>query len=106
MTTTSKLHDEAMSLADDAWVKRYEGDFAAYKEVIRAAYEKERAAAESITREVDFEPTRSVLLRSAASLALECGETREAERLVSVALALLSHFGEANRCFPASFMAE
>src|SRR5882724_6544101 len=82
MTTTSKLHDEAMSLADNAWLKRYEGEFSAYKDMIRAAYEKEREAAESIIKEVDLEPTRSVLLRSAASLALECVETREAERLV------------------------
>ncbi len=86
MTITSKLHDEAMSLAEDAWVKRHEGDFVAYRKAIRVAYEKERAAAESVAGEVDFEPTRSVLLRSAASLALECGETREAERLVSIAL--------------------
>ncbi|HEX5271222.1 MAG TPA: hypothetical protein VFW33_12065, partial [Gemmataceae bacterium] len=34
-----------------------------------------------------LEPTRSVLHRSAASLALECGEYREAERLIATALA-------------------
>jgi hypothetical protein len=33
------------------------------------------------------EPTRSVLHRSAATLALDCGEYREAERLVATALA-------------------
>ena len=35
---------------------------------------------------MEFEPTRSVLHRSAASLALECDETREAERLIGRAL--------------------
>ena len=35
---------------------------------------------------LEFEPTRSVLHRSAASLALECDEIREAERLIGRAL--------------------
>ena len=30
------------------------------------------------------EPTRSVLLRSAASLAIDCGEQRDAERLIAL----------------------
>lgn len=87
MTIPSVLHNEAMTLADDAWLKRQEGDFVAYKEFIRAAFEKERAAVDALTGNLNKEPTRSVLLRSAASLALECGKTREAERLVSIALA-------------------
>ena len=37
--------------------------------------------------QLDFEPTRSVLHRSAASLAVECLQLREAERLIGRALA-------------------
>jgi hypothetical protein len=37
--------------------------------------------------DLSAEPTRSVLHRSAAALAVECGEAREAERLIAVALA-------------------
>jgi hypothetical protein len=35
---------------------------------------------------LDYEPTRSVLFRSAATLALRCGELREAEKLASIGL--------------------
>ena len=35
----------------------------------------------------DLEPTRSVLHRSAATLAVECSELREAEKLIGRALA-------------------
>jgi hypothetical protein len=43
-------------------------------------------AAEQLRGDFDAEPSRSVLYRSAASLAMECGETREAEKLISIAL--------------------
>ena len=33
---------------------------------------------------LEMEPTRSVLLRSAASLALDCGEVRQSERCYSL----------------------
>ena len=71
MKTTAELHAEAMELAETAWIKRQEGDFAAYKRLVDEAYEKERAAAESVISARNLEPTRSVLFRSAASLALE-----------------------------------
>ena len=47
----------------------------------------EKKAAVEIAGDFDFEPSRSVLHRSAASLALQCGEFREAERLIAGALA-------------------
>ncbi len=50
------------------------------------AFELERQAAERAVNEAAPEPTRSVLLRSAATLAHRCGEFREAERLVATAL--------------------
>src|SRR5262249_12481203 len=50
------------------------------------AFECERRAAEKAALDSVGEPTRSVLCRSAATLALDCGELREAERLIAVAL--------------------
>ena len=55
-------------------------------ELTRRAFELERDAAREIENQLEFEPTRSVLHRSAASLALECQEVREAERLIGRAL--------------------
>jgi hypothetical protein len=46
----------------------------------------EKRAALLSSKYEDYEPTRSVLLRSAASLAIDCGEFREAERLIAAAL--------------------
>jgi hypothetical protein len=87
MKDAAALHRDAMDIADDAWVRRQEGDFVGYTERIKGAYQAERTAAEMMLSAGAAEPTRSVLLRSAASLALECGETRQAEKLVSIALA-------------------
>jgi hypothetical protein len=53
----------------------------------QAAFAKERAAADLTANQLDLEPTRSVLHRSAAVLAIECGELRDAERLIGHALA-------------------
>ena len=43
-------------------------------------------AASSFRHDLAAEPSRSILLRSAASLALDCREHREAERLIAIAL--------------------
>jgi hypothetical protein len=75
-----------MDLADQAYLARLHGDSAKSKELLRKAFEKEREAANIMVSNYDNEPTRSVLHRSAASLAIDCGEMREAERLISSAL--------------------
>ena len=53
----------------------------------RQAFELERNAAQLLLQSFDVEPTRSVLYRSAATLALECGEYVEARRLAHQGLA-------------------
>ncbi|MEI6501934.1 MAG: hypothetical protein WCP21_13015, partial [Armatimonadota bacterium] len=54
---------------------------------IEEAFGYEREAAQQIPASSDTEPSRSVLHRSAAALALQCGDLREAERLACAALA-------------------
>ncbi len=77
-----------MQLVDQALVARLHRDSSAgdAPTLFRLAFEAEREAASLVAQQLDLEPTRSVLLRSAASLALECGEVREAERLIATAL--------------------
>src|SRR5262249_61315975 len=53
---------------------------------LRQALDHERRAAELAAADLALEPTRSVLHRSAATLAWQCGEYREAERLITTAL--------------------
>jgi hypothetical protein len=87
MNEIIELHGEAMELADKAAEARRLQDGARFLQLSRAAFEKEAAAAQRLVERFDLEPTRSVLLRSAASLALDCGEIRRAEQLISGALA-------------------
>lgn len=86
MKSINELHDAAMDFADQAFLARRRGDNNAAKSLTRRAYEYELKAAEYLRDDFNAEPSRSVLYRSAASLAMECGETREAERLISTAL--------------------
>lgn len=75
-----------MELVDQAFLAKRRGNASLANELTRLAFEQELAATELLKHAADIEPTRSVLLRSAASLALECGEIREAERLITTAL--------------------
>ncbi|MGA9381769.1 MAG: hypothetical protein WBV73_23655 [Phormidium sp.] len=87
MQDVETLHREAMELVDQAVLARQRGDAEAVIALSRAAFTKERAAADLVADRFDLEPTRSVLHRSAAVLAIECGELRDAERLIGRALA-------------------
>jgi hypothetical protein len=87
MQNVETLHQEAMELVDQAVLARQRGDIQSVQTLSRAAFGKERAAADLVADRLDLEPTRSVLHRSAAVLALECSELREAERLIGRALA-------------------
>lgn len=75
-----------MELADDAFAARLAGDATGATDLFRLAYESERQAAALVAGDLTAEPTRSVLHRSAASLALQAGQWREAERLIATAL--------------------
>ncbi len=84
MKLIESLHRAAMANLDDALLLRMQGQVDAANELLRSAFENERRAARAV--KPGLEPTRSVLLRSAASIAVELGELREAERLVALAL--------------------
>jgi hypothetical protein len=86
MQDIETLHREAMELVDQAILARQQGDAEAVMVLSKSAFTKERAAADLAANQLDLEPTRSVLHRSAAVLAIECAELREAERLIGRAL--------------------
>jgi tetratricopeptide (TPR) repeat protein len=81
----NELHEQAMELADQGLLLRKSGDTERSVAVFRQAFEYEAAAAKLVA-DTTIEPTRSVLHRSAATLALDCGEVREAEKLIAAAL--------------------
>jgi hypothetical protein len=80
-------HLRAMEFVDKAQEAKRQGDTAAVNQNFAEAYSLEKQAAEAMVPYLDWEPTRSILLRSAASLALECKKEEEAERLACLGLA-------------------
>lgn len=81
------IHREAMDLAEAAFNEKIHGNYERAAKLTREAFDRENKAAYLLVNEVGAEPTRSILFRSAASLALECGDFREAEKLIATALA-------------------
>ena len=79
-------HRLAMSLADYAATARGNGDVDVAEELLHRAFYYESQAAKLVAANLDDEPRRSTLHRSAASLALQCGEFGEAERLIIAGL--------------------
>ena len=86
MSQIKDLHHEAMRLVDQASDLRRKGEEQEAGARLREALAQERRAAELAAPDLALEPTRSVLHRSAATLAWQCGEYREAERLITTAL--------------------
>jgi hypothetical protein len=85
MKQIQQLHRDAMTAAESGTVAKRNNDSEAALRYFREALDLETQAAGCAP--AGYEPTRSVLYRSAASLALECGNEREAERLAAQGLA-------------------
>lgn len=83
----TKLHQRAMHFADKADEARRLRSCESAKVIRKRAFEFERRAAMCFKDRPKYEPTRSVLFRSAATLALQCGLKRESERLLCMGLA-------------------
>ncbi len=84
--TIMEIHHSAMDLAGKADDAKRKGKHEEARDLFTEAFRRESDAALHLQDYQTVEPTRSILLRSAASLAVECGELREAERLISLAL--------------------
>ncbi|MDJ0619357.1 MAG: hypothetical protein QNJ63_21875 [Calothrix sp. MO_192.B10] len=86
MSQIQEKHTTAMDLAEAAVTAKFRGDLEQASQLTRQAFENEQAAAALIAHQLDAEPTRSILHRSAATLAIDCGELKVAERLIATAL--------------------
>jgi hypothetical protein len=87
MKDIKHIHRQAMEHSDLAIIARMKGDEQAAIGHVVSAYELEAQAANSLLDDLNAEPTRSVLFRSAATLARDCGRYDEAAKLVHRALA-------------------
>jgi len=84
MNSSRILHQEAMSIAQYAYQLRLMGKSEESKEKLKEAFYREREAA--ILAKDSSEPTRSVLFRSAATLAFNSDCIRDAEEMVAYGL--------------------
>ncbi len=82
--TVKDLHRKAMDYNDQAIITKNKGDD--QKSFYLRAFEFEKQAYILFASQSDEEPTRSVLLRSAASLAMMAGLNEEAEKLIALAI--------------------
>ncbi|MEK6302158.1 MAG: hypothetical protein AABO41_15720 [Acidobacteriota bacterium] len=86
MTTVNDLHPKAMDLAESAFLYRNKGEMETAKGLFLEALALEQQAASLLPAVGESEPSRSVLYRSAASLAYNAGEFDTADRLVAYGL--------------------
>ena len=82
MNDIRTIHNEAMDLA----LKGDNATRAEAQSLYSRAFEKEREAALLADSMQNPEPGPSILFRSAASLAIQCGRLREGEQLIARAL--------------------
>jgi hypothetical protein len=87
VSAVKDLHRQAMQQADLAHQARREGNPAAARACFEEAFRLERAAAEELGSRIEAEPSRSILFRSAATLAISSGAYADAEKMVCLALA-------------------
>lgn len=76
--STKDLHDEAMTLYEASLLERRAGNEHRMTDLLTQAFQLEAAAADNVIDELALEPTRCILHRSAASLALQLGDFEKA----------------------------
>lgn len=86
LSQIQEKHSAAMDLAEGAFIAKLRGDLGQASLLTKQAFDLEQEAAALIAHQLDAEPTRSVLHRSAATLAIDCGEFKAAECLITTAL--------------------
>jgi hypothetical protein len=84
--TVKNLHEQAMSIAQSAMILRESGQYSAANLKYEEAFNVEKKAAFMVAKEKKSEPTRSILFRSAASLAYQAKLYVEASQMVGEGL--------------------
>lgn len=81
-----EIHNEAMYKAELGDIQKHQGNFENAQILYAEAYELEKSAATVALNNQKGEPTTSILLKSAAALAMRCNLNRDAEKLIGLAL--------------------
>ena len=86
MKQTKILHNKSIELAEKAFTLKRRGETERAKSLFAEAFALERKAALVIPAQEQYEPSRSILCRSAAALALNAELFRESEIMVAQGL--------------------
>ena len=86
MKSVRELHDKAIELAQLTLIARQNGELEKAEKLAILAYQNESQAADLVPEGQSSEPTRSILYRSAASLAYQCQKFQIAQRLIAKGL--------------------
>jgi hypothetical protein len=86
MSTIQNIHRQAMEFAKKGIAALEQGNTELYRQLTRQAFELEKKAALELISDYEAEPTRSVLFRSAATLAFNIEDYSEAKRLIYLGL--------------------
>ena len=86
MNIVTVLHNKAMEFADEALLAKMEGNKEASTSLFEKAFSLEKEAAISIKEKGQKSDSWYILVRSAASLAINCGRYQDAEALIQKGL--------------------
>ena len=86
MNNISEIHNEAMEIAERAFLLNLKGINNGSIELFSKAFELEKKAAMEIEPLIENEPSRSILFSSAASLAINAKLYNEAKQMVNYGL--------------------
>ena len=87
MSKVENLHNQAMDIAEEAFLAQKEGEEEKAIELFSKALSLEHEAANLLSIAIENEPTRSILYRSSAALAQNSNQFDLAERLIANGLA-------------------
>ena len=87
----STMHQMAMEFVDEARLAHQRGEERTARLFFEKAFYLEKLVALAVPAQETYRLTRSVFLRSAAALALDCGFNNEAVQLIQLALSSQPH---------------
>ena len=86
MKDVRTIHEKSMTIADEGYRLKGIGKISESKECFLKAFKLEKQAADLVPNSIGNEPSRSILYKGAAWLALNAGLFREAEIMASQGL--------------------
>ncbi len=86
MSRINQLHEQAMDLAEKAFLARQKGDKITFIRLSKEAFLLEKAAAMYLKDKLETEPSRSILFKSAAFLAFDAQEYQSCRDMITYTL--------------------